>query len=101
MRSSPVGAVPLARLARSVLVGMAAAAAYDVVRHRVRRLPLHDATVGSLSWGLRGVRLTERWAETARLRTADLVAEARARIGEEAPPPGASDAPETGHDHQH
>jgi hypothetical protein len=37
-------------------------------------------------------------AESARLKVADVMAEARERIGEEVPPPAAGDA---GHDHDH
>ena len=39
------------------------------------------------AWGLRGTRKAEEAAERARLKVADVVAEARERIGEEAPPP--------------
>ena len=47
---------------------------------------------------LRGARKAEEGAESARLKVADVVAEARERIGEEAPPPAVSDS---GHDHDH
>ncbi len=40
-----------------------------------------------MEWGLRGTRRAEAAAESARLTVADVVAEARGRIGEEAPLP--------------
>ena len=50
------------------------------------------------SWGLRGTRKAEESAESARLAVADVVAEARERVGEETTPPGTADA---GHTHEH
>ena len=47
--------------------------------------------------GLRGTRKAEEAAESARLRLADVMAEARERIGEEAPTPSVADA----HEHDH
>ncbi len=47
--------------------------------------------------GLRGTRKAEEAAESARLKLADVMAEARERIGEEAPTPSISDA----HQHEH
>jgi hypothetical protein len=44
------------------------------------------------------VRKAEEGAESARLKVADVVAEARERIGEEVPPPAVAD---TAHDHDH
>ena len=44
------------------------------------------------SWGLRGTRRAEVAAENARLAVADVVAEAKGRIGEEVTPPGAAGA---------
>ena len=49
-------------------------------------------------WGLRGMRKAEEGAESARLKMADVMAEARERIGEEVPPPAVT---ETAHDHEH
>jgi len=46
---------------------------------------------------LRGTRKAEEAAESARLRISDVMAEARERIGEEAPTPAVGDAQD--HDH--
>jgi hypothetical protein len=46
---------------------------------------------------LRGTRKAEVAAESARLKLADVMAEARERIGEETPPPSISDV----HQHDH
>jgi hypothetical protein len=58
--------------------------------------PLHDAAVTATEWSLRGTRRAEEAAESARLKLADVVSEARERIGEEAQPPAIGD-----HDHDH
>lgn len=81
-----------------VASGLVGAAAYDGVKRLVRSDALHAAAVTATSWGLRGARAAEAGAERARLATADIVSEARERIGEQAPPPGAA-AP--AHDHEH
>jgi hypothetical protein len=49
---------------------------------------------------LRGVRKAEETAESAWLAIADVVAEARKRVGEEVPPPVVADA-DHDHDHDH
>jgi hypothetical protein len=46
-----------------------------------------EAVVGVIASGLVAGRRLEAAAEDTRLRAGDLVAEARARLGEEAPPP--------------
>jgi hypothetical protein len=76
--------------------GLVGAAAYDGVKRFARSNLLHGAAVTVTSWGLRGARAAEAGAERARLTTADIVSEARERIGEQTPPPGAP-AP----DHEH
>lgn len=53
--------------------------------------------VTAAALGLRSVRAAEVGAENVRLYGADLLAEARAQVGETAPPPGA--ATEHGHEH--
>ncbi len=78
--------------------GFVGAAAYDGAKRLVRSDALHSAAVTVTSWGLRGARTAEAGAERARLATADIVSEARERIGEQAPPPGATTA---AHDHEH
>ena len=49
------------------------------------------------TWGIRGTRKAEEVAESVRLNTADIVAEAKERLGEEWTPPGTAVA----HDHDH
>ncbi|MGZ8179084.1 DUF1490 family protein [Williamsia sp. SKLECPSW1] len=87
----------VARAASTVVTGAVGAAAYDVARRAVRRAPLREGAVVVTSWGLRGTRRAETVAESARLSVADVVAEARERVGEEATPPGAA----TDHGHEH
>jgi hypothetical protein len=87
----------IVKAAQVVATGLAGAAAYDGVKRVARSSGIRSATVTVTTWGLRGVRAAETGAEKARLATADIVSEARARIGEEAPAPGAVN----GHGHEH
>ncbi|HVL84786.1 MAG TPA: DUF1490 family protein [Pseudonocardia sp.] len=80
-----------------VVTGLAGAVAYDGVRKVVNPRAMHGAAVTVTSWGLRGARAAETGAERARLVTADIVSEARERLGEQSPPP----AGRTGHGHEH
>jgi hypothetical protein len=89
----------LAKAAATVLTGTVGAAAYDVFRTVTAKAPVHEAAVTTTAWGLRGVRKAEKGAESARLTVADVVAEARERIGEQASPPGITADGE--HDHTH
>src|ERR1700740_1250470 len=88
----------LGKAAGTVVTGLVGVSAYEVVRKALAKAPLHDAAVTATEWGLRGTRRAEEAAESARLKMADVVAEARERIGEEPqpPPPGNHD-PEHGH----
>ena len=88
----------LGKAATTVVTGAVGAAAYDLVRRAAAKAPLHEAAVTATAWGLRGIRRAEETAEQARLRMADVLAEARERVGEEVPPPAVADA---GHDHEH
>lgn len=81
----------------AVATGLVGAAAYDAVKRLVRSEAIRGATVKATAWGLRGVRAAEASAEKVRLVTADVVSEARAQIGEEAPAPGGS----KGRGHKH
>lgn len=85
-----------------VASGLVGAAAYDGVKRGAKKIVrsgvAHGAVVTVTSWGLRGVRAAETGAEKARLATADIVSEARERIGEQTPVPGATTS---GHDHEH
>lgn len=88
----------MGRAAGLLLTGVAGAAAYDGVKRIARSGAVRGAAVTATTWGLRGARVAETGAERARLASADIVSEARERIGEQAPTPGLGGA---GHDHQH
>jgi hypothetical protein len=88
----------LAKAVTTVATGAVGVAAYDAVRALARRVPVREAGVTAAEWALRGTRKAEETAETARLNLADIMAEARERIGEEAPPPAVS-GPEHSHEH--
>ncbi|WP_250548773.1 DUF1490 family protein [Pseudonocardia sp. H11422] len=87
------------KAAGALATGLAGAVAYDGVKRVVRSGVVHNAAVTVTALGLRGARAAETGAEKARLATADIVSEARERIGEQATPPGASAG--HGHDHDH
>ncbi|MCX6469203.1 MAG: DUF1490 family protein [Corynebacteriales bacterium] len=88
----------LGKAATTVVTGAVGAAAYDLARKAYAKSSPRDTAVVLTSWGLRGTRRAEAAAENARLAVADVVAEAKGRIGEEVTPPGAADA---GHAHEH
>lgn len=88
----------LVKAASTVVTGVVGVAAYEVVRKAAAKVPVRDASVAVTALGLRGVRKAEEGAERARLAIGDVVAEARERIGEEAPPPVVGEA---AHDHEH
>lgn len=90
--------VLLAKAASAVVTGVVGAIAYDGVKKAAAKAPIREASVTATSWALRGVRKAEEGAESARLTVADVVAEARERIGEEVPPPVVADI---AHDHDH
>jgi len=85
------------KAAAGLVTGVAGAAAYDLLRKAAAKAPLHAAAVSAAELGLRGTRKAEEAAESARLKLADVMAEARERIGEEAPPPSITDT----HQHDH
>ena len=85
-----IGEAFVARAAAAVATGLVGAIAYDGVKKVVRSVPLRGAVVTLTSWGLRGARVAETGAERARLAAADIISEARQRIGEQTPPPGAT-----------
>lgn len=87
----------LAKAATTVVTGLVGVSAYELLRKAVDKAPLHEAAVTATEWSLRGTRRAEEVAESARLKVADVVAEARERIGEEVSAPAAGDA----HDHDH
>ena len=88
----------LVKAASTVVTGAVGVAAYNGVRKALAKAPLREASVSATALALRGARKAEEGAESARLKVADVVAEARERIGEEAPPPA---VPDSGHDHDH
>lgn len=88
----------LGRAAGLVASGAVGAVAYDGVKKLVRSDVVHGAAVTVTSWGLRGARLAETGAEKARLATADIVSEAREKVGEQSPAPGAA---AVAHQHEH
>lgn len=67
-----------------MVTGLVGVSAYEMVRKAVDTAPVHRAAVIATEWGLRGTRHAEVAAEAARLRVADVVAEARDRIDDEA-----------------
>jgi hypothetical protein len=87
----------LAKAASTVVTGLAGVTAYELLRRAVAKAPLHETAVTAAEIGLRGTRKAEEAAESARLKLADVMAEARERIGEEAPTPSITDV----HDHEH
>lgn len=84
------------KAATTVFTGLVGVSAYEVLRKALDKAPLHETAVTATAWGLRGTRRAEEIAESARLKVADVVAEARERIGEEAPAPVTA-----AHDHEH
>lgn len=77
----------LVKAAGAVLTGLVGVSAYETLRKARGTAPIRRASVTVMEWGLRGTRRAEAAAESARLTVADVVAEARGRIGEEAPLP--------------
>lgn len=86
------------KAASTVVTGVVGVAAYEGVKKVVAKAPVREASVTATAWALRGVRKAEQGAESTRLKVADVVAEARERIGEEAQPPAVTDH---AHDHDH
>ncbi len=86
-----------------VVSGLVGAAAYDGLKMGATKMArngaMHGAAVTVTSWGLRGVRAAETGAEKARLVTADIVSEARERIGEQTPAPGVAAGNGSAHVH--
>jgi hypothetical protein len=87
----------LAKVAASVASGVAGVAVVEGARKLVGPQVVHRAAVTVTAAGLRGARAAETGAERARLALGDVVAEARERIGEQAPVPGST----VEHDHEH
>lgn len=87
----------LAKATTTVTTGLAGVTAYEILKKAAAKAPLRQTAVSAAALGLRGTRKAEEAAESARLKVADVMAEARERIGEESPTPAISDL----HDHDH
>lgn len=92
-----IGAGMLGKAAGVIVTGWVGAAAYDGTKRMTRHVPGRSLAVSTVTLGLKGLRRVETRAEAARLATADVVAEARERIGEQAPAP--TTAAGRGHEH--
>ncbi|MGV9803953.1 DUF1490 family protein [Mycobacterium sp. NPDC003449] len=90
--------VLLAKAATTVATGAVGVAAYEGLRKAAAKAPVREAAVSTAAWALRGARKAEEGAEAARLKVADVMAEARERVGEEVPPPAVAEA---AHSHDH
>lgn len=84
------------RAAGAVFTGLVGVSAYEMLRKAMGAAPVHRAAVSATEWGLRGTRRAEVAAESARLKVADVVAEARERIGGDAPFPRVDTAEDNG-----
>ena len=87
----------VSKAAGAIASGVAGVAVVEGVKKASGGGGVHQAAVAVITLGLRGVRAAEAGAERARLGAADIVAEARDRIGEQSPVPG-TDATQ---DHEH
>ncbi len=87
----------LGKAAGAVISGVAGVTVVNAARSGRLGRAAHRAAVGVTAAGLKTLRAAEHGAENTRLTAADIVAEARERVGEQAPAPGAR----TAHDHQH
>ena len=81
----------IAKAAGTVVTGLVGVTAYEAARKAWAKAPVHETAVTAAEWGLRGTRRAEEAAESARLKLSDVMAEARERIGEEAPTPAITD----------
>ena len=85
------------KAAGAVASGVAGVAVVEGVKKMSGGRAVHQSAVAVTTLGLKVSRAAEAGAERVRLNTADVVAEARERLGEQAPPPGAVEK----HDHEH
>jgi hypothetical protein len=86
------------RAAGLLISGVAGAAVVDRLKQPTTGAAVKRAAVAVTALTLRGKRRLETGAENLRLSAGDVVAEARERIGEQAPPPAQPAQP---HDHDH
>lgn len=85
-----------ARAVGLLVSGVAGAAVIETLKQPATANAARRGLVTVTAWTLRGKRQIENGAENLRLTAGDVVAEARARIGETAPPPAHPAEP---HDH--
>jgi Protein of unknown function (DUF1490) len=82
----------MAKAVPTVVTGAVGVAAYEVLRKGAAKVPLRAATVTVTAWSMRVAREAERKAgesaERARLTAADVIAEAKERVGEDVTPAG-------------
>nr|WP_041450958.1 DUF1490 family protein [Hoyosella subflava] len=90
--------VLLGKALGTVVTGVVGVAAYNGARWVAKKTPTREIAVSATALGIKGARKAEEGAENVRLTAADIVAEARGRVGEEAPPPPSHPA---GHGHAH
>ncbi|WP_156766927.1 DUF1490 family protein [Mycobacterium sp. E796] len=85
----------VAKAVPTVVTGAVGVAAYGATRKAVAKFPLRAATVTVTAWGMRVAREAERkageGAERARLTAADVIAEAKERLGEDVSPVAVTD----------
>ena len=89
---------PFARVTGTLVTGVVGVAAVNTGKRLLGAGVLRRGAVTATAWGLRGLRTAEVGAETARLNAADVLAEARERVGEQAAAPGQNDGE---HAHEH
>ncbi|BAN91906.1 DUF1490 family protein [Mycobacterium avium subsp. hominissuis] len=77
----------MAKAVPTVVTGAVGVAAYEALRKGAAKIPLRSATVAVTAWGIRVGREAERKAgesaERARLTAADVIAEAKERLGDD------------------
>lgn len=88
----------LTKAAGLLISGIAGAAVVDRLKQPGNGNVARRGAVAVTTWGLKGKRRIETGAENMRLSAGDIVAEARERVGEQAPPPA---EPVDQHDHEH
>ena len=87
----------LLKAGSALVTGLVGAAAYEATKKALAKAPLRESAVAATALGLKGSRKAEEVAENARLNAADILAEAKERVGEESTPPATGAA----HDHDH
>ncbi len=90
----------IARAGTTLVTGVVGVAAVDLAKRLTRAGMLRRGAVAATALGLRGARAAETGAEAVRLSVGDIVAEARGRIGEQAPPPSGTNG-SNGPAHEH